>query len=354
MPTHILARTLALLIAASMLAAVGCSKKKTEAPQPQVDLSQSMDIFQRPVPPAQALSPTAAVATINGHEVTGAQLQSEMAALITRARGRFPPEQLAQMQPRLREQALDQIIARQLLLEAVDRENIQVTADEFAAARAKLESGLPPGVTLDTVLQQRNVSAEDFTRDYTSELRVNKLMDRQTAAVGEITEEELQAYYGENRDQFAQPELVTARHILIAVDPQDTDEAKQQKKAKAEAIRARLVAGEDFATVATAETDDPGSKATGGLYGPFPRGQMVPPFEEAAFTQPEGEIGPLVETRFGYHIIKVEKHEQPREVPLDEVKTNLASFLRGRKMQVAAQTYIQGLRSNAQIQVIGN
>lgn len=351
MSTHLPARAITACSVALLLVAVGCGKKKAETPAPQADLSQSMDLFQRPVPPAQVISPTTVVAKVDGYEVTGAELQNEMAMIVARERGRIPPERLAQIQPQLRAEALDRIIARRLLLSAIDRENVQVTPEEMAAARAELEAGLPPGMTLADALKQRNVTEEEFVRDYTSRLRVQKLMEQQTANVGEVTDADLQAFYGENREQFAQPEMVTARHILVAVDPQDTDEAKQQKKAKAEGIRARLVAGEDFATVAAAETDDPGSKESGGLYGPFPRGQMVPPFEEAAFTQAVGEIGPLVETRFGYHIIKVEKHDQPREVPLDEVRTNLAAFLRGRKMQAAAQTYIEGLRSNAQIDV---
>lgn len=348
--SHKLLRMLA-LPASLLLLSAGCGGKQIEKQEPEVDLSQSMDIFQRPVPTAQQLSPTAIVATVNGKDITAQQFQNEVVAMINRVRTRVPPEQLAQLQPRLREQALDSLIAKALLAEAAAEQQVAASPEEIAEARTKIEASLPQGFTIDDVLQQRNVSNEQFEKELGEELRINKLLEQRAESVGEITDAELQAYYEENGERFQQPELVTARHILIATDPQDAEDAKAEKKAKAEQVRERLLAGEDFAAVAAAETDDPGSRETGGLYGPFPRGQMVPQFDEAAFTQPEGEIGPLVETRFGYHIIKVEKHEQPRAVPLDEVKTNLAAFLRSRKMQGVAQEYIDELRSKAQVTI---
>lgn len=352
MPAHHFRLTAALLALAALAFCPGCGEKKEATPaEPQVDLSQSMDIFQHPVPPVVQANPTDVVATVNGKDVTVEAVQGEMVNLMNRLRNRMPPEQLAQMQPRLREQALEQVIAKQLLQEAADRANVEATADDIAAARKKLEEALPPGLSVDDVLKQRNVTVEQFEKEMGAELRINKLLEKVTAEVPEVPESDVKAYYDENQQRFAQPELATARHILIATEPQDAEEAKAAKKAKAEAIRARLLAGEDFATVAEAETDDPGSKRTGGLYGPFPRGQMVPEFDAAVFSQPIGEVGPLVETQFGYHIVKVEKRDEARTVPYDEVHTNLAAFLKSRKLQDAAQVYIDGLRSNAQVSI---
>lgn len=351
------ARRIAVLLpvvsaAALLLVAVGCKDKKPIEPQePQTDLSQSMDIFQQPVPPIMPADPTGAVATVDGQDITAEQFQNEMMAMVSRLRGRVPPEQMAQLQPRLREQTMDQLIAKALLKSAADREKVTSTAEDVEEAKAKLSASLPPGMAIEDILQQRNVSPEKFEAEISEEIRINKLLEKVTASVTEVADDEIKAYYTENQERFAQPELATARHILIATDPQDTDEVKAEKRAKAEKLRARLVDGEDFATVAEAETDDPGSKRTGGLYGPFPRGQMVPQFDEAVFSQAIGEVGPLVETQFGFHIIKVEKREEPRTVPLDEVHTNLAAFLKSRKLQSAAKDYIDGLRSNAQVTV---
>src|SRR5205085_648926 len=125
-----------------------------------------------------------------------------------------------------------------------------------------------------------------------------------------ISDEDLKKVYDANKKDY---ETVKASHILIAFKgspaaqkdkPELTDE---QAKAKAEALRAKLVAGADFAETAKKESDDTGSGANGGDLGSFGHGQMVPEFEAAAFAAKPGEITPVVKTQYGYHIIKVQE-----------------------------------------------
>lgn len=329
--------------------AVGC-KQKTAMPtqEPATDVVESSDIFRQPVPEVRRIPATGAVATVNGVEITAEAFQKELNTALSRFQRQYPPEQLAQLTPRIQEQVLDQMIARQLLIQEANRLQMTVTDEEFDEARAKLEAALPPGMTLAQVLEQRKVGEEQFRQEFGDEVRISKLIEQVTSNDLQVTDAEVDSFYSENVDKFKQPEMVTARHILIAVKEGDDKDAQ---KAKAEAIRERLVAGEDFAEVAKAETDDPGSKATGGLY-TFPRGQMVQAFEEAAFTQDIGAVGPLVETQFGYHIIKVEKREAARDVPLTEVRSNVVAYLRSRKAPNALQEYLATLRTNAQVSVL--
>jgi peptidyl-prolyl cis-trans isomerase C len=307
--------------------------------------------MRQPVPEPDPLTPTSLVAVVNGAEITAQELDRQLGILINSVRNRVPPEQLAQLGPRFREQALNQLIVKRLLIEEVDKQKIETSADELAEARAKIEATLPEGMTLTDVLAQRNVSAAEFDREFKDEFRINKLIELQTTGATNVSDEETKAFYQENPKQFTQPETATARHILIGIEPGDSDEAKAEKKAKAEKVREQLLAGADFAKTAATESSDPGSKDTGGVY-TFPRGQMVPAFEEAAFSQPIGEIGPLVETRFGYHIIKVDERKEASNISLEEVQTNLVQYLRMKKVQAAAQIYVEGLRSNAQVNVL--
>jgi hypothetical protein len=99
-------------------------------------------------------------------------------------------------------------------------------------------------------------------------------------------------------------QTVKARHILFMVKPDDGDNAKAEKRQKAEALRKAIMAGADFAKMAKEHSDCP-SKRAGGDLGSFKQGMMVKPFEEASFTSPIGVIGPVIETQFGYHIIEV-------------------------------------------------
>ena len=122
----------------------------------------------------------------------------------------------------------------------------------------------------------------------------------------------LNAYFKEHQAEY---EKVKARHILIRVKgapmPPNGDKpelSEDEGKAKADAIIKRLAGGEDFAAIAKAESDDSGSGAQGGDLGEFGKGMMVPPFEQAAFSQKVGEVGPPVRSPFGFHIIQVQSH----------------------------------------------
>ena len=165
---------------------------------------------------------------------------------------------------------------------------------------------------------------------------------------------EVKKYYDEHPEEFKQDETVKASHILISTQG-ITDEAEiAKKKADAEAIRAQLVEakGENFAELATAHSDCP-SKARGGDLGDFGRGQMVPEFEKAAFSQDIGAVGEMVETQFGYHIIQVTEKNAATEMAYADVKEDLAEGLFEQKKSQTMQTYLEGLRENAKIEQPG-
>ena len=139
----------------------------------------------------------------------------------------------------------------------------------------------------------------------------------------------VKAFYDAHKGEYEQ---VTASHILIAYKGSAAPTGKDKKEltkeealAKVKDLRAKLVAGGDFAAIAKAESDDTGSGSNGGSLGSFGRNQMVPPFEQAAFSLPVGQISEPVETQFGYHLIKVEAHDSKK---LDDVKTQIASGMK--------------------------
>ncbi len=133
-----------------------------------------------------------------------------------------------------------------------------------------------------------------------------------------LTDTELRTYYDEHQQEYAQPEQVRARHILVETEPQ------------AQAAMARLRAGEDFAKVAQELSTDKGSGANGGDLGWFGRGRMVPPFEQAAFGAPLGEVVGPVKSDFGFHLIQVQERRAAVTSPFDEVKQAV-------KMRLAAE-----------------
>ncbi|MFI5319564.1 MAG: peptidylprolyl isomerase [Myxococcota bacterium] len=131
----------------------------------------------------------------------------------------------------------------------------------------------------------------------------------------------------ERRAELDTPEQVRARHILVSVSPTADAAAKAAARAKLEAAKKRIEAGEDFAAVAAEVSDDPGSKAGGGDLGFFKRGAMVAPFEDSAFALEPGKLSEIVETPFGFHLIRVEEKKAASELPYSEASARVAQDL---------------------------
>jgi len=159
-------------------------------------------------------------------------------------------------------------------------------------------------------------------------------------------------FYQKNQDKFQQGPRVRASHILIGI-PQNADAAtKQQAKAKADALLKDLKSGKDFAATAKANSQDPGSAPNGGDLGYFEQGQMVPPFEQAAFALKPGEMSEIVESQFGYHIIKVADRQDSRVVPLDEAKGQIEEFLSQQNRHAQTELFVNALRAKAKIEIL--
>ncbi|GBC77134.1 Foldase protein PrsA 3 [bacterium HR08] len=151
-----------------------------------------------------------------------------------------------------------------------------------------------------------------------------------------VSDEEIRRYYQEHKNEFEQ---VRARHILFSTRPIARDgnppPDRETVRRKAQEVLRRARAGEDFAALARAFSDDPGSKDKGGDLDFFGRGRMVREFEDAAFALQPGQISDLVETSYGFHIIKVEAR---RIAPLDEeTRLQIEQTIRQKKIQERIQ-----------------
>jgi len=162
-------------------------------------------------------------------------------------------------------------------------------------------------------------------------LRAHYVVYRPGDVEGEInpTDGEISEYYVLHKeDRFAEPEQVHAHHILVKAAPGGDEAARKAAREKAEAIRAQIAGGADFATVAKEKSDDTGSAAQGGDLGFISRGRTAPAFESAAFALEPGTVSDVVETPFGFHVIKVEEHRQAGFKALDAVRDEVVQSLR--------------------------
>src|SRR5206468_5602464 len=140
-------------------------------------------------------------------------------------------------------------------------------------------------------------------------------------------------------DRFKQGETVHASHILIGVPQNATAAQKAEAKARAQAALKQVKSGTPFEEVAKTQSQDPGSAPNGGDLGFFPKGQMTPAFEQAAFKLKDNGVSDLVETPFGFHIIKVLGRRTARTVPIEEAGSKIKDYLTQGQRQTRLQQY---------------
>ena len=151
--------------------------------------------------------------------------------------------------------------------------------------------------------------------------------DEQADALLAKDEPRVKDFYDGHPDRFNAPEKVRARHILVRVPRDASEEQVNAARERAVALRKRVEGGEDFAKVAREASEDPGSKESGGDLGFFQRGQMVKPFEEVAFVMQPGAISDVVKTDFGFHVIEVEEKKPAESRGYDDAKREIAKEL---------------------------
>ena len=192
----------------------------------------------------------------------------------------------------------------------------QVRAQARSAGRTQLGQNLVRVVVLAKEGKRRKLDESPAFKTQ-SEFQVENLLAAltytQMTKDNTPSEAELRKYYEEHKAEFEQ---VHARHILIRfqgsqlpIKPGQKDLSDADALAKVQALKQRIQGGEDFAKVASQESDDTGSGANGGDLGTFRHGQMVPSFEQAAFALKPGELSEPVKTQYGYHLIKVESKD---------------------------------------------
>jgi parvulin-like peptidyl-prolyl isomerase len=251
-------------------------------------------------------------------------------------------------------QVLDRLIQVQLLLQKAtdaDRAQAKELSDKRVAdAKTRASSE-------EAFKRQLMVSGLDEAKlraKLIEEATAEQVLVRELKVV--IADDQVRKYYDDNPSRFEQPELVRAAHVLIATKDiqSNTELSEDQKKEKlkvAEDVLKKAKAGGDFAKLAKDYSDDPGSKDKGGEY-TFPRGQMVPAFESAAFALKTNEVSAIVTTPFGYHIIKSYEKIPAKKVAFDTVSTDLKQYLSVQEIQKLLPDYSKKVRAEAKVEIL--
>lgn len=253
--------------------------------------------------------------------------------------------------PAIKKQIIDNIAEMLILYQDAIAKGIKEDQAQIDSEVAKLKSGYPDEEAFKKTLASNNIT-EALIRDQLIKRSViQKFVEQNFAQKTVIPDSEVKAFYDNNPDQFNKPESVKASHILILADKKADEAQKKAAREKIEKIQARLKAGEDFAALAKGNSQDPGSSVKGGELGSFTRGQMVKPFEDAAFALAPGAVSDIVESDFGYHIIKVTEKQAAGKFSFEEAKTGLTDYLKSNKINKEISDYIKALKEKAKIEI---
>lgn len=285
---------------------------------------------------------------VNAKKLMKAELQKQVDQRYQAMKGNVPKGQEKEAKAALRKEIINDFILRTVLADEADRLKIHASTKEVDEGFNRFVKSLPQGVTLNDVLKMNRITKEKIREDLQLGIRVGKLLEQRPGG-GKPTDKDVGEFYEKNIDSFKVPESVKARHILVASAAGDDDKVKKEKREKADSIRKQLTEGADFAKLALGSSDCP-SKDSGGELGTFNRGQMVKAFEDAAFAQKINEIGPVVETEFGYHIIQVSEKNAAKTTPLDdETKKRISGHLQQEKQRGDFAVLLEQLRAKAKI-----
>ena len=316
--------------AAAQTPAAGAAEKPAEPPPPP-----------KPMP---AELPEV-LAKVNGQPVTKLDFD-RLVKNVEAGRGPIPADKRDQV---LRA-ALDQLITYSVLKQEAASRKLAVAEADVDAQVAEMKKQFTSEADFDKALAARNTTVEQLKSDTRTDMSINKMMETEVAGIT-ASDADAQDFYSKNPDKFKQDESARASHILIKADEKADEAAKKAARAKIDGILKRVKAGEDFAALAKENSQD-GSAAQGGDLGFFPRGQMVGPFDQAAFALKPGEVSEVVTTQFGYHIIKLAEKKEASVVPLDQVKPRVLEFLTNQKKQQRVDALIEEAKKRAKIEVL--
>ncbi|MFI8479519.1 peptidylprolyl isomerase [Pseudomonas sp. NPDC078700] len=293
---------------------------------------------------------TGVAARVNGAEISNFRLERYFTEYL-QAQGRSVGGiRNPDTYKRLKREALDQMIVKELLWQEAQRRGIDVSQVELEEQLNTLKQGFSSPEKFIRELSKAGFDQQSFSEYLRRELVAGRMLET-LSVVEPVDEAEVLEVYQTNRQYLQKPEQIWARHILLsASDPADpvADEASRQQLLE---VREQIESGADFTAMAEQYSQDTTAGAGGDL-GYFSRGTMVPAFESAAFALKPGEVSLPVRTVFGWHLILLESYLPPSPLPQEQGMQLVRDFLQEQRRQAARVAALEQLRATGKVEVV--
>ena len=252
----------------------------------------------------------------------------------------------------LKKDILNELVSAELLYQASQKASLGDLSKDVDSQLEGIKKGFGSEQEFQKVLTGRGIELKDLKEDIKKGVYINAYLEKEIfSKLSPVTEAEKKKEYDANKDKLNVPDQVKASHILIKVSEKATPEEKKAAKDKIDALRTRLMSGEDFAKLAKENSED-GSAANGGDLGYFKKGDMVKPFEDSAFGMDKDQMSPVIETQFGYHIIKVTDKKAAHTLTYEEVSKDIEKFLINKNKRDQINKTVEGLKKTAKIEIL--
>ncbi|MFC1713216.1 peptidylprolyl isomerase [Candidatus Poribacteria bacterium] len=292
-----------------------------------------------------------AAAVVNGKRILMSSLDGRVQGAIGQNPELREKENIAELR-KMRRDILSELIDQELVIQEGEKAGLKPRDIEIDTELAKIKQQFPSEESFQQLLKQRKLTAEKLHKIIERALIGKKVLDVKVKPTAKpVTDEDISAFYAENKKQFVKQEQVKASHILIKVAPDADDQAKSDAKSEIQAILEKARGGEDFAELAKEYSQGP-SAPSGGDLGYFTRGRMVKPFEDAAFSLEMGQISEVVETQFGYHIILNVDRKPEIQIALEEVSEGIRKGLDDKEVDIALKKWLEPVREKATIEIL--
>ena len=273
-----------------------------------------------------------------------------------------------------KDKIVNELIVKSLLDQEIAKKGIKATDEDIQNELKIIIDKVGSKEELNKILKQRGVSNAQFTDDLKTQIKIKKLVN--SVQKINISDNDAKKYYDTHKSEFVHGEQVRASHILISantleiiqqlkaknpnIDPADmntqVEAAIAVQKAKAEKVLAQVKQNpDDFAKIAQKESDDKASAERGGELGFFPKEAMVPEFANAAFSMKPNTVSEqLVQSPYGFHIIKVTDRMEAGSTPYAKVKDEIKFYLETQKQIEVLKNITDGLMKNAKIEYLND
>jgi len=288
------------------------------------------------------------IAVVNGKIIPKSDFDREMVMVNERFSQTGKTPSSAELSE-IKKNILENLINLELLYQESKKEGIQVDEKILNEQYENWKKQIPNQEALNEFLKKLNLSETGIKDKFKMGLAVQQFVEKKFGQKALVSDQETKAFYASNPNFFKVPAQVRASHILIKVDPKADAAQKAAARKKIDDIQNQLKNGEDFSELAKRVSDCP-SKTKGGDLGYFSRGQMVKAFDDVAFSLKPGEVSGIVETDFGFHIIKLTDKKPETTLAYEQVKDRLAAMLKNDKVEKETDLYLEKLKKDAKIE----